>query len=166
MAGSLNKVQLLGYVGRDPEAKSFPSGGQIVNLSIATSEQWRDKQTNERKERTEWHRVVIFNDKLCEIAEKYVKKGSRIFVEGRLQTRKWQDQQGQDRYSTEIVLPNFGGVLLLLDNKGEGGGGYQSSQREEDYNPRGEHSRQSRESAGNGAAAPRGKVELDDDIPF
>jgi single-strand DNA-binding protein len=161
MAGSLNKVMLIGYVGRDPESKSFQNGGGIVNLSLATSEQWRDKQSGERKEKTEWHRVVIFNEKLREVAEKYVRKGSRIYIEGQLQTRKWQDQQGQDRYSTEVVLQNFTGVLTLLDNKGDSAGGYQSSQREEDYNPRG--SQQSRD---NGASTPRGKVELDDDIPF
>lgn len=123
---SINKVILVGNLGQDPEAKSLPNGGKVVNLSIATSDQWKDKNSGEKKERTEWHRVVIFSqgdsDGLAGIAEKYLRKGSKVYVEGKLQTRKWQDQSGVDRYSTEVVLQGFGAQLVLLDGKGEGGG--------------------------------------------
>ena len=112
---SLNKVCLLGNVGRDPEVRSTADGKRIVNLAIATSETWRDRVSGERKERTEWHRVVIFNERLAEIAEKYLGKGRQVYLEGTLQTRKWTDQSGQDRYSTEVVLPAFGGTIMLLD---------------------------------------------------
>jgi len=115
MAGSVNKVILVGNIGRDPEVRSTQEGGKIVNLSIATSETWRDKASGERKERTEWHRVVIFNENLAKVAEAYCKKGSKVYVEGQLQTRKWQDQSGADKYSTEIVLSRFRGELQLLD---------------------------------------------------
>ena len=124
MAWSLNRVQLVGNVGKDPEVRTTQDGRKIVNLSLATSESWTDKNSGERKERTEWHRVVIFNDRLADVAEKYVAKGSKIFVEGALQTRKWTDQQGQERYSTEVVVQQFRGELGLLDgrNSGEGQG--------------------------------------------
>lgn len=115
MAASVNKVILVGALGRDPESRSFQNGGKVVNLRIATSESWKDKGTGERKEKTEWHSVAIFNDGLANVAERYLRKGSKVYVEGQLQTRKWQDQSGQDRYSTEIVLQGYAGVLTMLD---------------------------------------------------
>jgi single-strand DNA-binding protein len=122
MAGSVNKVILIGNLGKDPEVRRTQDGRPIVNLTVATSETWRDKNTSERKERTEWHRVVIFSEGLCKIAEQYLKKGSKVYLEGQLQTRKWQDQQGQDRYSTEVVLQGFSSQLTMLDRAGAGGG--------------------------------------------
>src|SRR3954464_12456313 len=124
MAGSVNKVILVGNLGKDPEVRRMQSGEPVVNLSIATSENWRDKASGERKEKTEWHRVVIFNKNLADVAEKYLKKGSKVYVEGQLQTRKWTDKDGQEKYSTEVVLQNFRGELTMLDGRGgEGGGG-------------------------------------------
>ena len=123
MAGSLNKVMLIGNLGRDPEVRSFQNGGKVCNLRIATSENWKDRNTGERRERTEWHSVAIFSEGLVRVAEQYLRKGSKVYVEGQLQTRKWQDQSGQDRYSTEIVLQGFGSTLTMLDGRGEGGGG-------------------------------------------
>jgi single-strand DNA-binding protein len=123
MAGSINKVILVGNLGADPEVRNLPSGGKVVNLSIATSENWKDKNTGERREKTEWHRVVIFSEGLARVAESYLRKGSKVYLEGQLQTRKWQDQSGQDKYSTEIVLQGFNSNLTLLDGRGEGGGG-------------------------------------------
>jgi single-strand DNA-binding protein len=122
MAGSVNKVILIGNLGRDPEVRSFQNGGKVCNLRIATSETWKDRNTGERRERTEWHSVAIFQEGLVRIAEQYLRKGSKVYVEGKLQTRKWQDQSGQDRYSTEVVLQGFDGVLTMLDGRGEGGG--------------------------------------------
>lgn len=146
MAGSVNKVVLIGNVGKDPESFSTQDGRKIVNLSVATSETWRDKQSGERKERTEWHRVVIFNEGLAKIAEQYVRKGSKIYIEGQLQTRKWTDKEGVERYSTEVVLQQYRGELTLLDSKGE---------REEapapEQKPR---------------TARRAMSELDDEVPF
>lgn len=118
MAGSVNKVILIGRMGADPEIRSMNSGDKVASLRIATSERWRDKQSGERKEKTEWHQVVIWNEHLVKVAEQYLKKGARVYVEGQLQTRKWQDQQGQDRYSTEVVLQKFKGELQMLDGKG------------------------------------------------
>jgi single-strand DNA-binding protein len=123
MAGSVNKVILVGNLGRDPEIRSTQDGTKVANLSLATSETWRDRNSGERRERTEWHRVVIFNDKLCEVAEKYLRKGSKVYIEGQLQTRKWTDKEGQDRYSTEVVLQRFRGELTMLDGRQDGGGG-------------------------------------------
>ena len=123
MSGSVNKVILVGNLGRDPDGRTTHDGGRIVNLSVATSETWKDRGSGERKERTEWHRVVIFNDKLGEIAERYLRKGSKVYLEGTLQTRKWAGQDGQERYTTEVVLGRFRGELTLLDGRGEGGGG-------------------------------------------
>jgi single-strand DNA-binding protein len=123
MAGSVNKVILVGNLGKDPEVRRMQSGDPVVNLSLATSETWRDKSSGERKEKTEWHRVVIFNKNLAEVAEKYLRKGAKVYVEGSLQTRKWTDKDGAEKYSTEIVLQNFRGELTMLDTKGEGGGG-------------------------------------------
>ncbi|WP_086607286.1 single-stranded DNA-binding protein [Erythrobacter donghaensis] len=122
MAGSLNKVMLIGNLGADPEIRTFGNGGKVANLRIATSEQWKDRQTGERKEKTEWHTVAIFSEGLVGVVERYLKKGSKVFVEGKLQTRKWQDQNGQDRYSTEIVIQGLGGTLTMLDGAGGGGG--------------------------------------------
>jgi single-strand DNA-binding protein len=124
MAGSVNKVILVGNLGADPEIRRLNSGEPVVNLSVATSETWRDKNSGERRERTEWHRVVIFNENLAKVAENYLKKGSKVFIEGQLQTRKWQDQNGQDKYTTEIVLQRFRGDLQMLDSRGEGEGSY------------------------------------------
>lgn len=122
MAGSVNKVILIGNLGRDPEVRSFANGGKVCNLRIATSENWRDKSTGERREKTEWHSVAIFSEGLVRIAEQYLKKGSKIYIEGQLETRKWQDKDGQDRYSTEVVLRGFNSTLTMLDGRGEGGG--------------------------------------------
>ena len=126
MAGSVNKVILVGNLGRDPEIKSFPNGGKIANFSIATSETWRDKQSGEKRERTEWHNISIKNEGLVGVVEKYVKKGSKLYIEGSLQTRKWQDQSGNDRYTTEVVLAGTNGQLTMLDGAGGGGGGRSS----------------------------------------
>jgi single-strand DNA-binding protein len=123
MAGSVNKVILIGNLGRDPEVRTFQNGGKVCNLRIATSETWKDRNTGERRERTEWHSVAIFNEGLVRVAEQYLRKGSKVYIEGQLQTRKWQDQSGNDRYSTEVVLQGFGSTLTMLDGRGEGGGG-------------------------------------------
>ncbi|MET0439248.1 MAG: single-stranded DNA-binding protein [Devosia sp.] len=122
MAGSVNKVILVGNLGNEPEVRNLPSGGKVVNLSIATSERWRDRNTGEQREKTEWHRVVIFSEGLAKVAEQYLRKGSKVYIEGQLQTRKWQDQSGADKYSTEIVLQGFNASMVLLDGRGEGGG--------------------------------------------
>src|SRR5437868_7084852 len=162
MAGSVNKVILVGNLGRDPEVRSMQDGRSMVNMSVATSDTWRDRQTGERKERTEWHRVVIFNEKLAEVAQKFVRKGSKVYVEGQLATRKWTDQSGQERYTTEVVVPRFGGALTMLDTRGggaEGGGGGGGGEDELVGAPVGG-------SGGGGRPAARGgKTELDDDIP-
>ncbi len=158
MAGSVNKVILVGNLGRDPEVRSMQDGRSMVNMSVATSDTWRDRQSGERKERTEWHRVVIFNEKLAEVAQKYIRKGSKVYVEGQLSTRKWTDQGGQERYTTEVVIPRFGGALTMLDGRsgGEGGG----SGMDEDTGGGG------MPSGGGRPAARASKAELDDDIPF
>jgi single-strand DNA-binding protein len=156
MAGSVNKVILVGNLGRDPEVRSTQDGLKIVNLSLATSESWRDKNSGERRERTEWHRVVIFNEKLGEVAEKFLKKGSKIYVEGALQTRKWTDQGGQERYSTEVVLQRFRGELTMLDGKGGGGpGGAGAGDMGEGFSE-----------PASGGRSGGGGGDLDDDIPF
>ena len=123
MAGSVNKVILVGNLGRDPEVRNFQNGGKVCNLRIATSENWKDRNTGERRERTEWHSVAIFQEGLVRVAEQYLRKGSKVYIEGQLQTRKWQDQNGQDRYSTEVVLQGFGGTLVMLDGRDGGGQG-------------------------------------------
>jgi len=167
MAGSVNKVILVGNLGRDPEIKQMPSGSSIANLSIATSENWRDKASGERKEKTEWHRVVVFNEGLVRVIEQYVKKGSKLYIEGQLETRKWQDKDGNDKYSTEVVLRNFNSVLTMLDGKGEGGGA-RSGGGEYDQDRGGGSSRGSAGGKGKGKAAEdfsRGP-DFDDEIPF
>jgi single-strand DNA-binding protein len=152
MAGSINKVILVGNLGRDPEVRYTQDGQKIANISIATTESWKDKATGERKERTEWHKVVIFNEHFADITEKYLKKGSRVFIEGQLQTRKWQDQSGQDRYTTEIMLPRMRGELVLLDSRG---GADFSPQMDSDVVP-----------FASKASASSKDVLLDDEIPF
>ena len=148
MAGSVNKVILVGNLGKDPETRRMTSGDPIVTFSLATSENWRDKASGERKEKTEWHRVVIFNKNLAEVAEKYLRKGSKVYVEGSLQTRKWTDKDGAEKYTTEVVLQNFRGELTMLDTRGEGGGG-------------------GRERVGaSEAPASFQREEMDDEIPF
>ncbi|RMF02014.1 MAG: single-stranded DNA-binding protein, partial [Alphaproteobacteria bacterium] len=128
MAGSVNKVILIGNLGADPEIRNLPDGRPVCNLRVATTETWRDKATGERRERTEWHRVVIFNEGLCRIAEQYLKKGSKVYLEGQLQTRKWEDQQGQERYTPEVVLQGFNSALTMLDSRGGESGGFASSE--------------------------------------
>lgn len=130
MAGSLNKVMLIGNLGADPEVRSFQNGGKVCNLRLATSERWKDKNSGEQKEATEWHQVAIFSDGLIAVCEQYLRKGSKVFVEGQLQTRKWQDQSGADRYSTEVVIRGFGGTLTMLDGPGGNSGGKQSARQE------------------------------------
>src|SRR6266576_2285691 len=136
MAGSVNKVILVGNLGKDPEIRRTQDGRPIANLSVATSESWRDKTTGERKEKTEWHRVVIFNEGLCKVAEQYLKKGAKVYVEGALQTRKWTDQAGVEKYSTEVVIGRFRGELTLLDSRGGGGEGAMSEGGGGGYQPR------------------------------
>ncbi len=164
MAGSVNKVILIGNLGKDPEVRSMQNGGKVANLSLATSESWRDKATGERKEKTEWHRVVIFGN-LAEIAEKYLKKGSKVYVSGSLQTRKWTDQSGAEKYSTEVVLQGFGGELTMLDGKGGGGGGGMG----DDAGGGGWDSGPDYDAPKSGGGAKKGgggRDPMDDDIPF
>ena len=167
MAGSVNKVILIGNLGRDPEVKSMQDGRSLVNMSVATSETWRDRQSGERKERTEWHRVVIFNDKLAEVAQKYLKKGAKVYLEGQLTTRKWTDQSGQERYTTEVVVPRFGGTLTMLDGRSGGGEGGGMGGGMDDDMGGGMGGGGAPSGGGGGRPAARGgKAELDDDIPF
>jgi single-strand DNA-binding protein len=168
MAGSVNKVILVGNLGRDPEIRSTQDGMKIANLSLATSDTWRDRNSGERRERTEWHRVVIFNEKLCEVAEKYLRKGSKVYIEGALQTRKWTDQSGVEKYTTEVVLQRFRGELTMLDGRqdGGGGGGYG-----DDGGPAGGFGGGSSGGSGGGqgggfGGGGSGGGDLDDEIPF
>ncbi|TAU31462.1 single-stranded DNA-binding protein [Rhizobium ruizarguesonis] len=169
MAGSVNKVILVGNVGADPEIRRTQDGRPIANLRIATSETWRDRNSGERREKTEWHTVVVFNEGLCKVVEQYVKKGAKLYIEGQLQTRKWQDQQGQDRYSTEVVLHGFGSTLTMLDGRGEGGGasgGRGSAGGGNDYgDDYGAPAPSSSPSRGGGGGGNFSR-DLDDDIPF
>jgi len=165
MAGSVNKVILVGNLGRDPEVRTSQDGSKIVNLNIATSETWKDRGTGERKEKTEWHRVVIFNPNLADVAERYLRKGSSVYVEGALQTRKWTDQSGQEKYTTEIVIGRFKGELTLLGGRegggggaGGGGGGYDDSPRQSGGG--------SRQGGGGGGQSWEPPADLDDEIPF
>lgn len=178
MAGSVNKVILIGNVGADPEIRRTQDGRPIANLRIATSESWRDRNSGERKEKTEWHTVVVFNEGLCKVVEQYVKKGAKLYIEGQLQTRKWQDQTGNDRYSTEIVLQGFNSTLTMLDGRGEGGGGARSGGGDfggSDYgssgggNYGGGYEQQpARGGASRGGSQTSGGFsnDMDDDIPF
>ena len=153
MAGSVNKVILVGNLGRDPEVRTMQNGGKVCNLSVATSERWRDRNSGEMQERTEWHRVVIFDEKLVDVAEKYLQKGRKVFLEGQLQTRKWTDQSGQEKYTTEVVLQRFRSNLVLLDGRGEGGGDYAGGGG-------GGYDQEAGQPAGPSGA------DLDDEIPF
>ncbi|MGB3315553.1 MAG: single-stranded DNA-binding protein [Albidovulum sp.] len=171
MAGSVNKVILVGNLGRDPEVRSFQNGGKVCNLRIATSENWRDRNTGERRERTEWHSVAIFSEGLVKVAEQYLRKGSKIYIEGQLETRKWQDQSGADRYSTEVVLRNFSSTLVMLDGRGEGGGGGGGGSFDDDrggssggYGGGGQGGGYGGGSSGGGGGGSR--ADLDDEIPF
>ena len=165
MAGSVNKVILIGNLGRDPEVRSTQDGMKIVQLSVATSESWKDKASGERKDKTEWHRVVIFNERLAEVAEKYLRKGSKVYVEGQLQTRKWTDKDGAEKYTTEVVLSRFRGELTMLDGRGEGGSGGGSGGG---YGEESMGGGQGGMGGGGGRArAPVGRGDdLDDEIPF
>ncbi|WP_439814866.1 single-stranded DNA-binding protein [Zavarzinia sp. CC-PAN008] len=171
MAGSVNKVILVGNLGRDPEVRTFQNGGKVCNLRIATSENWKDRATGERKERTEWHSVAIFNDNLAQIAERYLKKGSKVYVEGQLETRKWTDQQGQERYTTEVVLRQFRGELTLLDGREgggagrSGGGGGYDDYPSDDFAPA-PAARGGGGMGGGGGRPSRSMNDLDDEIPF
>ncbi len=168
MAGSVNKVTLIGNLGKDPETRNTQSGMKIVNLTVATSDTWNDKASGERQERTEWHRVVIMNDRLAEVAERYLRKGSKVYLEGKLQTRKWTDQSGQDRYTTEVMLGRIGAELVLLDRAGEGGAGAAASGGERSYGSRTAEKPAARAPAAAGwdsGAEGRGG-DIDDEIPF
>jgi single-strand DNA-binding protein len=163
MAGSVNKVILVGNLGADPEIRRTQDGRPIANLRVATSETWRDRNTGERRERTEWHRVVIFSEGLAKVAEQYLKKGARVYIEGQLQTRKWQDQQGQDRYSTEVVLQGFNSTLTMLDGRSGGGGGsFGPDDQGGDFGTSGPSSAAPRRAVAAGAR----NSDMDDDIPF
>ncbi len=167
MAGSVNKVILIGNLGRDPETRTFSNGGKVCNLRIATSETWKDRNTGERRERTEWHSVAIFAEPLARVAEQYLKKGSKVYIEGQLETRKWQDQSGQDRYSTEVVLRPYRSELTMLDGRGEGGGsggggGYQDDRG--GYG--GGYGGGGSSPEGGGGSGGGGYQDSDDEIPF
>jgi single-strand DNA-binding protein len=168
MAGSVNKVILVGNLGKDPEVRTFQNGGRVANLRIATSENWKDKATGERKEKTEWHNVDIFNDRLVDVAEKYLRKGAKVYIEGQLETRKWTDKDNQERYTTSVVLKQFRGELTMLDSKrdgaGSGGGDYIPDEASNDSAPSGRS--QQRAVASGGGRSGGGAADLDDEIPF
>ena len=162
MAGSVNKVILVGNLGKDPESRTFANGGKVVSFSLATSESWKDRSSGERKEKTEWHNISIFSEGLARVAEQYLKKGSKVYIEGQLETRKWQDQSGNDRYTTDIVLRNFNSSMVLLDGRGEGGGARGGGGFDEGGF-----------SGGGGGSKPQSRpqpaafdTDLDDDVPF
>jgi single-strand DNA-binding protein len=166
MAGSVNKVILVGNLGKDPESRTFANGGKVVSFSVATSENWKDRASGERKEKTEWHNVSIFSEGLARVAEQYLKKGSKVYLEGQLETRKWQDQSGNDRYSTDVVLRQFNSAMVLLDSREGGGGGARSGGYDEDFS--GGFS-----GGGGGGSRPQQRPQpaafdsdLDDDVPF
>jgi single-strand DNA-binding protein len=165
MAGSVNKVILVGNLGKDPEIRRTQDGRPIANLNVATSESWRDKATGERKEKTEWHRVVIFNEGLCKVAEQYLKKGAKVYIEGQLQTRKWTDQSGVEKYTTEVVLQGFNSTLTMLDGRGGGGGGFGADEPGGDFGPAGPSAAAPRRAVGGGGGSSRNS-DMDDDIPF
>lgn len=176
MAGSVNKVILIGNLGRDPEVRSFPNGGKVVNLRIATSENWRDKQSGERKERTEWHSVAIFDEGIAKVAEQYLRKGSTVYIEGQLETRKWQDQSGADRYSTEVVLRPFRSTMTMLGGRGDGGGSSSGGGYDEGGQGGGGYGGGSSGGGGGrggfgggssgGGGGGGGRSDMDDEIPF
>ena len=169
MAGSVNKVILIGNLGRDPEVRTFSNGGKVCNLRIATSETWRDKSSGERKERTEWHSVAIFSEPLAKVAEQYLRKGSKVYIEGQLETRKWQDQSGQDRYSTEVVLRPYSSTLTMLDGPsggGSGGGGGYGGPSSGGGGMRDEGGYGGPSSGGGAPSGGGGRPDFDDEIPF
>ena len=166
MAGSVNKVILIGNLGKDPEIRRTQDGRPIANLSVATSENWRDKATGERKEKTEWHRVVIFNEGLCKVAEQYLKKGAKVYIEGQLQTRKWTDQAGVEKYSTEVVLQGFNSTLTMLDGRSGGGSSLGSDDSGGDFGSSGPSSAAPRRAVAAGAGGGARNSDMDDDIPF
>ena len=165
MAGSVNKVILVGNLGKDPESRSFQNGGKVVSFPVATSENWKDRTTGERKEKTEWHNVSIFSEGLARVAEQYLRKGSKVYLEGQLETRKWQDQSGNDRYSTDVVLRQFNSAMVLLDSRGEGGGGGsgRSGGYDDDFGGGSGGGGQRSQSRPQPAAF---DTDLDDDVPF
>ena len=168
MAGSVNKVIIIGNLGRDPEVRTFQNGGKVCNLRIATSENWKDRNTGERRERTEWHSVAIFSEPLAKVAEQYLKKGSKVYIEGQLETRKWQDQSGQDRYSTEVVLRPYTSTLTMLDGRGDSGGGYGGGDQG-GYSGGGGGGYDSGNGGGGGGGGNQGgsaPSDMDDEIPF
>ena len=166
MAGSVNKVILIGNLGRDPESRTFSNGGKVCNLRIATSETWKDKQTGERRERTEWHSVAIFSEGLANVAERYLRKGSKVYIEGQLRTRKWQDQSGNDRYSTEVVIDGFNGSMTMLDGR-DGGGGSSGGGSWGDGRGDGQYGDSGGgQSSGSSPAGGAFDDDLDDDVPF
>ena len=161
MAGSVNKVILVGNLGRDPEVRFSQNGGKIVNMSVATSENWKDKQTGERKEKTEWHRVVVFDERIADTCEKYLKKGAKVYLEGSIQTRKWTGNDGIEKYTTEVIIPRFNGVMTMLDGRSGGGGGGGYGGGGDDQSPPDWDSPDSGSGSGGG-----GSADLDDEIPF
>ena len=167
MAGSVNKVILIGNVGKDPEIRTFGNGGKVANFSIATSESWKDRNSGERKEKTDWHNIAVFNDGLVGVIERYVKKGSKLYIEGKLQTRKWQDRDGNDKYTTEVVLQGYGGTLTMLDSRDNqgggrsGGGGYN-----QDSGGYGNMNQGGGSRSASAMEGPKENFDLDDDIPF
>ena len=165
MAGSVNKVIILGNLGMDPEVRSFPNGGKVCNLRIATSENWKDRNTGERREKTEWHSVAIFSEPLVRIAEQYLKKGSKVYIEGQLETRKWQDQSGQDRYTTEVVLRPYTSTLTMLDSRGDSSsqGGYIGGSNEDNYS---DDTNEISSNTGSQTSSPSVAQDFDDEIPF
>ena len=170
MAGSVNKVILVGNLGKDPESRTFANGGKVVSFSVATSENWRDRNSGERKEKTEWHNVSIFSEGLAKVAEQYLRKGSKVYLEGQLETRKWQDQSGNDRYTTDVVLRNFNSAMVLLDSRGEGGGGgFGGGGRSSDFDDGGFGSGGYGGGNRGGQSRPAPAAfdnDLDDDVPF
>ena len=165
MAGSVNKVIILGNLGVDPEVRNFPNGGKVCNLRIATSENWKDRNTGERREKTEWHSVAIFSEPLVRIAEQYLRKGSKVYIEGQLETRKWQDQSGQDRYTTEVVLRPYSSTLTMLDSRGGSGsqGGYVGGSNDSNYPS---DTNETSSKLGNETSSPTASQDFDDEIPF
>jgi single-strand DNA-binding protein len=172
MAGSVNKVILVGNLGKDPEIRSFQNGGKVANFSIATSESWKDKNTGEKREKTDWHNVAIFNEGLVRVAEQYLRKGSKVYIEGQLQTRKWTDQSGADKYTTEVVLQNFNGTLVMLDGRSDGGGssggsgGMRSSGGGSNWGNDGSRSGGGNFGGGSSQGGGAFDSDLDDDVPF
>lgn len=166
MAGSVNKVILVGNVGKDPEVRNFNNGGQVCNFSLATSDTWKDKQTGEKREATQWHNVAVFNENLVKVISNYVKKGTKLYIEGSLQTRKWQDRDGNDRYTTEVVLQRYRGELVLLDSRGSGGGGSYGNNMNQESGYGGHVNQGGGTRSASAMEGPKENFDLDDEIPF